>query len=49
MPRTEIFQVPGVAGAHLMAPRQEAEMAAAIEFSGVLRARAARAAAAGRA
>jgi methylenetetrahydrofolate reductase (NADPH) len=41
----EIATIPGVAGAHLMAPRQEAEMAAAIELSGVLNRRAARAAA----
>jgi methylenetetrahydrofolate reductase (NADPH) len=45
----ELATIPGVAGAHLMAPRQEAEMAAAIELSGVLSKRAARAAAAGRA
>lgn len=41
----ELATIPGVAGAHLMAPRQEAEMAAAIELSGVLSRRAARAAA----
>ncbi len=41
----EIATIPGVAGAHLMAPRQEAEMASAIELSGVLNRRAARAAA----
>jgi len=41
----ELATIPGVAGAHLMAPRQEAEMAAAIELSGVLTRRGARAAA----
>jgi methylenetetrahydrofolate reductase (NADPH) len=41
----ELATIPGVAGAHLMAPRQEAEMAAAIELSGVLKRRGARAAA----
>lgn len=45
----ELATIPGVAGAHLMAPRQEAEMAAAIELSGVLGKRTALAAAAGRA
>ncbi|HEY7608462.1 MAG TPA: methylenetetrahydrofolate reductase [Alphaproteobacteria bacterium] len=45
----ELATIRGVAGAHLMAPRQEAEMAAAIELSGVLQRRGARAAAAGRA
>jgi len=43
----ELATIPGVAGAHLMAPRQEAEMAAAIELSGVLKRRTARAAATG--
>jgi methylenetetrahydrofolate reductase (NADPH) len=32
----ELATIPGVAGAHLMAPRQEAEMAAAIAESGLL-------------
>ncbi len=41
----ELATIPGVAGAHLMAPRQEAEMAAAIELSGVLSRRTPRAAA----
>lgn len=41
----ELATIPGVAGAHLMAPRQEAEMAAAIELSGILKRRGARAAA----
>jgi methylenetetrahydrofolate reductase (NADPH) len=41
----ELATIPGVAGAHLMAPRQEAEMAAAIELSGVRKQRAPRAAA----
>lgn len=41
----ELATIPGVAGAHLMAPRQEAEMAAAIELSGVLKGRGPRAAA----
>jgi methylenetetrahydrofolate reductase (NADPH) len=41
----ELATIPGVAGAHLMAPRQEAEMAAAIELSGVLKHRGAQAAA----
>jgi methylenetetrahydrofolate reductase (NADPH) len=36
----ELATIPGVAGAHLMAPRQEREMAAAIEESGLLRRRA---------
>jgi len=45
----ELATISGVAGAHLMAPRQEAEMAAAIELSGVLNRRTARAAATGRA
>jgi methylenetetrahydrofolate reductase (NADPH) len=40
----ELATVPGVAGAHLMAPRQEAEMAAAIALSGVLKRRGTRAA-----
>jgi methylenetetrahydrofolate reductase (NADPH) len=40
----ELATIPGVAGAHLMAPRQEAEMAAAIELSGVLAKRTVRAA-----
>lgn len=35
----ELATIPGVAGAHLMAPRQEAEMAAAIALSGVLKRR----------
>lgn len=35
----ELATIPGVAGAHLMAPRQEAEMAAAIEDSGMLKTR----------
>jgi methylenetetrahydrofolate reductase (NADPH) len=41
----ELATIEGVAGAHLMAPRQEAEMAAAIELSGLLKQRAGRAAA----
>lgn len=41
----ELATIPGVAGAHLMAPRQEAEMAAAIALSGMLERRATRAAA----
>ena len=41
----ELATIPGVAGAHLMAPRQEAEMAAAIALSGLLERRGARAAA----
>lgn len=35
----ELATIKGVAGAHLMAPRQEAEMAAAIELSGLLKKR----------
>ncbi len=35
----ELATIDGIAGAHLMAPRQETEMAAAIEESGVLKAR----------
>jgi len=41
----ELATIPGVAGAHLMAPRQEAEMAAAILLSNMLERRGARAAA----
>ena len=41
----ELATIRGVAGAHLMAPRQEAEMAAAIALSGMLERRGARAAA----
>jgi methylenetetrahydrofolate reductase (NADPH) len=41
----ELATIPGVAGAHLMAPRQEVEMAAAILASGVRARRGARAAA----
>jgi methylenetetrahydrofolate reductase (NADPH) len=44
----ELATIPGVAGAHLMAPRQEAEMAAAIALSGLLERRGTRAAAAAR-
>jgi methylenetetrahydrofolate reductase (NADPH) len=40
----ELATIQGVAGAHLMAPRQEAEMAAAIELSGLLARRGANAA-----
>jgi methylenetetrahydrofolate reductase (NADPH) len=40
----ELATIPGVAGAHLMAPRQEAEMAAAIALSGILSRRSAEAA-----
>jgi 5,10-methylenetetrahydrofolate reductase len=41
----DLATIPGVAGVHLMAPRQEAEMAAAIELSGILERHGARAAA----
>jgi methylenetetrahydrofolate reductase (NADPH) len=44
----ELATIPGVAGAHLMAPRQEAEMAAAIELSGLRQRRETRAAAGAR-
>jgi methylenetetrahydrofolate reductase (NADPH) len=44
----ELATIPGVAGAHLMAPRQEAEMAAAIALSGLLERRGTKAAAAAR-
>jgi methylenetetrahydrofolate reductase (NADPH) len=43
----ELATIPGVAGAHLMAPRQEAEMAAAIAESGIRKHRGERKAAAG--
>ncbi|MGH7005982.1 MAG: methylenetetrahydrofolate reductase, partial [Alphaproteobacteria bacterium] len=42
----ELATIKGVAGAHLMAPRQEAEMAASIVESGILKARGGRTSAA---